>query len=138
MTCELCGELKQPPGFGEPRKCAFGDNSPTAPFREDNWACGLVDRLRRLCYRCDDADDATWQGELNEWGWRKRDDIGAESIGVLHIPENDKVRSGYVVLTWYKDRGRTYTVRWADTAMTLTRGEIENAAVVLEEIMGEE
>lgn len=41
--------------------------------------------------------------------YEDRDDMSAASFGVIHIPENDdkKIQKGYILMTWYKDRGTT-------------------------------
>lgn len=41
--------------------------------------------------------------------YEDRDDISAASFGVIHIPPSDdkKIQRGYIVMSWYKDRGTT-------------------------------
>ncbi len=64
--------------------------------------------------------------------WGRRDDLSAGSIGVIDLPDdmgpaNDGIR-GYLVLTWYKERGATPgAIILADEgkqhALTLTRAQ---------------
>lgn len=68
-------------------------------FDPSNWNCATLNILRDYCYE---------KGYRQEGGYTHRDDSAAASIGVLHIPENDIV-SGYLVMSWYKSRGRTGT-----------------------------
>ena len=84
MTCPLCASDPHPPN-SEPRKCAFEYEG---VFRISNWSCLTMLRLRELC------------------AIRHRDDLSAGSIGVIPIPDTCS-ESGYLVLTWYKDRGAT-------------------------------
>lgn len=69
-----------------PIECAFSSGE----FSTDNWGCRTMSLLR------DYSDDF----------FKYRDDFVNGSIGVLPVPEY-KDLSGYVVMTWYKDRGRT-------------------------------
>lgn len=102
MACKLCKKfrLKYPLrkfegkfvhvlsecGMSAPIKCAY-ENSTL--FSADNWACETMLELRNIA---------------EEYGYQKRFDD--ESIGVVPIPEND-FQSGFLVMTWYKDRGKT-------------------------------
>jgi hypothetical protein len=84
MTCPLCARDPHPPD-SDPRRCAFaGDGT----FLSDNWSCVTMLRLRDRCV------------------WVRRDDLSAGSIGVMPIPDGLS-RQGYLVLTWYKERGAT-------------------------------
>ncbi len=74
------------------RRCAF---TASGRFRKNNWNCETMIALRS--YRT--------------VVWGKRDDLCCGSIGVIELPDDmgpasDEVR-GYLVLTWYKDRGST-------------------------------
>jgi hypothetical protein len=71
---------------GSDPSCAFMLDE----FHTDNWNCATMNKLRNLCY---------------EKGFHKRDDDCNASIGLLSIPENGVV-CGYLVMTWYKSRGR--------------------------------
>ena len=70
-----------------PVKCAF----PRGKFVDRNWNCCTMDGLRDNC----DYED--------------RDDGSAACVGVIRIPEshNRHIQQGYIVMTWYKDRGTT-------------------------------
>lgn len=95
--CKLCEDfIKEHPhngtihtgtSFGSPIRCAFTNDG---MFTSDNWNCRTMSVLRGACYN----------------NYTYRDDMDAGSIGICHIPENDII-SGYVVLTYYKDRGKT-------------------------------
>ena len=69
-------------------------------FKENNWNCATLNKLRDMC----------------DWG--NRDDSSSACIGVIQISESEKrgIQQGYVVLTWYKDRGATGQARvvWDD------------------------
>lgn len=78
--CEKAG--RQPANFGSPRGCAFLSGT----FDSDNWNCMTANALRDIV----EADDS----------WRVHSDD--EHLGV--IPWDG---GRFVVLTWYKSRGRT-------------------------------
>lgn len=82
--CKLCKERGKPEYFGSEPKCAWE----MTDFSSDNWNCATANALRDLI------------------DYNFRDDMFSGSIGVIHIPENDIVQ-GYVVMSWYKERGRT-------------------------------
>lgn len=88
MPCKECVERGKTWSGNNP-VCAFENKE----FGQENWMCASMNFLRDLC---------------REHGYTRRDDMAAASIGVLHIPENDIV-NGYLVMTWYKERGRTGT-----------------------------
>lgn len=72
----------------DPVKCAFEKGV----FDHDNWNCETMNALRD---RCD---------------YQLRDDSSAGSIGVIHIPDVEaggELQQGYIVMTWYKRRGKT-------------------------------
>lgn len=95
----------------DPITCAFRDGK----FDLENWNCQTMNALRDVA-------------ELSYT--TRRDD---ESIGVIHIPlqtvdVDPLVQYGYLVLTWYKRRGRTGgAIIVADThppePLTLTTAE---------------
>jgi len=100
MSCTRC---KLPKNFpGDERRCAFESGT----FSKDNWRCGTMDALRDLL---PNDGECTWSD------FATRCDTSAASIGVLHIPESadwddagkpeDYSLQGYVVMTWYKQRG---------------------------------
>jgi hypothetical protein len=56
--------------------------------------------------------------------WEDRDDNRAASVGVIRIPDSDlKYQSGYMVATWYKNRGTTgqMWIMWDDELPELLR-----------------
>ena len=93
--------------YSAPIECAF----PDGVFDGDNWSCRTMADLRTLVEE--------YYEERPRWpAWMMRDDTRSASIGVLPIPEcgessmdtqsrRDAIRQGYLVMTWYKDRGRT-------------------------------
>lgn len=82
MTCRLCTERGKV-WHGDDPVCAFDDNG---VFRGENWNCATMNRLRDLAWEMKQA---------------VRDDFEAGSFGWLRFDE------GYIVMTWYKARGRT-------------------------------
>ena len=78
--------------MSSPIQCAF-DNS--CEFLSNNWACRTMFRLRDIA---------------REKGFHFRDDSDAASIGVIWINGHivgENVQMGYIVMTWYKSRGKT-------------------------------
>ncbi len=86
----LGGERHKDSHYGSPVECAF----PNGVFNTNNWGCFTMGELRDFFY--------TEEGEKHYW----RDDMKNASLGVIPIPEECDL-SGYVVMSWYKDRGRT-------------------------------
>jgi hypothetical protein len=91
----------QPKHFGSSVKCAFESRT----FDSNNWQCQTANELRDIM------------------DWTDRDDLRAASVGVIRIPEygaedneTDNIQQGYLVATWYKDRGTTgqMWVMWDD------------------------
>lgn len=93
MPCPRCvarGKTWQ----GDDPVCAFGDDG---IFRTDNWNCATMNALRDLAERGDSC-------------WSRRDDMGAGSIGVVSVYDGsaeEDWQGFYIVMTWYKGRGRT-------------------------------
>ena len=73
-------------------KCAFTSAKFNSVFDTDNWSCQTMIKLRELC---------------DKYGYTERDDMSSGSIGVLNIPEDSCNEKGYIVINWYKERGRT-------------------------------
>ena len=96
-----------------PVKCAFMRGK----FSPKNWNCETMDELRDMC----DYED--------------RDDMRAACIGVIRIPETDdqKIQAGYIVMSWYKNRGKTSQayVMWDDDEPELLR--LRTAEFVIEQ-----
>ncbi|AUG37189.1 hypothetical protein [Bacillus velezensis] len=91
MVCRLCRERGKT-WHGSDPVCAFENGV----FSPDNWACATMGKLRRLS---------------EELGHSDRDDDSCGSIG--YVPLNDNYApdtyegfGGYVVMMWYKERGR--------------------------------
>lgn len=72
-----------------PIQCAF---EKTVEFTTDNWSCQTLCKLRDIA-------------ENNKL--YVRDDLSACSIGIVRIPDIEDIQRGYIVMTWYKDRGCT-------------------------------
>lgn len=90
MTCSMCMTNKLLSVSYVPCKCAFDDSG---AFVGDNWNCGTMNELRRLAVT----------------GWR--DDNSSSSISIVPIPDVLDDPHGYIVLTYYKDRGCTSGAR---------------------------
>jgi hypothetical protein len=89
MPCKLCRERGKTWNGDDPR-CAFAFDG---RFNRDNWACETMFELRRIAYRL---------------GTVTRDDMECASIGyVPYVDEDSDEPNGYIVMTWYKDRGTT-------------------------------
>lgn len=96
---------------GSDPRCAF----PAGVFTPDNWNCATMNALRDLS----DALDRSW-----------RDDNAAASMGYVPIGDALDGASGYVVMSWYKSRGRTgqaWTMWDDDTPHLTTLAEAEAA-----------
>jgi hypothetical protein len=90
MVCKRCQERGKP-WEGEDPVCAFNENI----FDKENWNCATMSYLRQLAW------DQFEKGQ----GFYYRNDMASESIGV--IPFETENYQGNLVLTWYKERGRT-------------------------------
>ncbi|UQN10396.1 hypothetical protein [Deinococcus sp. QL22] len=129
-TCEHCGLERQPAHFGDPRGCAFKDET----FSGNNWNCGLVSSIRR----------AFSDGDGRESLHYRNDDISTYGALVVAVPEYDEFYgfgyglSGLLVGSWYKERGRVDDLKWAFRSHghgdeTLTRTEAIRIAAWLRE-----
>ncbi|MBR8661188.1 hypothetical protein [Brevibacillus sp. NL20B1] len=94
MSCKLCIERGKTWNGDDPR-CAFE----TGVFSPDNWNCATMNALREIS---------------RQLRTTYRDDMAAASIG--YVPFEGDEYSGYIVMTWYKDRGRTGNafIAWDD------------------------
>jgi hypothetical protein len=93
MACKRCEERGKTWEGSDP-KCAFDDNG---VFNGDNWNCATMNKLRNIA-------------EELETGWR--DDNSCGSIGYVpmdndYAPDDFNTYGGYIVMMWYKERGRT-------------------------------
>lgn len=86
MSCRMCGERGQTWSGGAPT-CSFE----SGVFSNKGWNCATANAIRELMERGHD--------EHRYDCWRTRMDD--ESCGILWFS------GGYIVGTWYKDRGRT-------------------------------
>ena len=85
-VCKEC-EKRGKQWNGDNPVCGFNNGK----FNPENWNCASLNKLRAYC---------------RDHGYSYRDDVNNASIGVFPIPDNDII-SGYIVMTWYKSRGRT-------------------------------
>lgn len=117
MTCKLCNERGKT-WSGDDPKCAFKDNL----FTTDNWNCATMNELRRIS---------------DEIETKMRNDMSCASVGIVPLDndyldymEYENVDSGYIVMTWYKERGRTGNalIMWDEQVRPLT--ELEAVAVI--------
>lgn len=96
MTCKLC-DKRDKTWSGDDPKCAFDNNG---IFTKDNWNCATMNELRNIVDKV----------ETNF-----RDDNSCGSIGyvpMVHDYASDDFDTfgGYIVMMWYKERGRTGNV----------------------------
>jgi len=81
MPCKLCKERGKTWEGSDP-KCAFESGT----FNMDNWNCATMNELRDIA------------GEI---GLNYRNGLDSASFGAVPFEE------GYIVMTWYKSRGKT-------------------------------
>lgn len=88
--------------------CAFGQDG---KFRENNWNCLLMSKVRALMGQCWFLSD--YKNAPGHWWWDDDD-----SHGVLYVAsEVDKkevdsyLQGCYVLIDWYKSRGKTDSFR---------------------------
>lgn len=110
MTCPACSADPHPKN-SDPRKCAFGDGG---LFTTDNWSCVTMLELRKLVEDFERVGSSLCQANDS-------------SVGVIPIPDWNRDEQGFVVLEWYKHRGRTpvATVVSDDGIALLTLGLAE-------------
>ena len=115
MTCVLCQRRGKTWEGSDPR-CAFE----SGVFDTNNWNCATMNALRDIAYR------------EKQFGYWYRDDNLNASIGIVHArelrPGTDDDLQGYLVMTWYKDRGRTgqaWLMDDDDVPRPIAQGEAE-------------
>lgn len=111
--CVMC-KTRGKPWKGSDPKCAFTDGR----FNRDNWNCATMNKLREIA----DAN-----------GLSDRDDMAAGSFGAVPFEGDDY--SGYIVMTWYKSRGKTGNalVMWDDEPVReLTEADAREAIAQFE------
>jgi hypothetical protein len=92
MACKLCNERGKTWNGDDP-VCAFENGV----FSNDNWNCATMNKLRNISEELDKS---------------MRHDMSCGSIGYVPM-DNDYTTDdfdtfgGYIVMTWYKERGRT-------------------------------
>src|SRR5690606_38007902 len=93
MACRLCEERGKTWEGSDP-KCAFNSHG---EFIKDNWNCATMNKLRIIA---------------DEIGTVQRDDNSCGTIGYVpmnndYAPDDFDTFGGYIVMMWYKDRGKT-------------------------------
>ena len=88
MSCKECVKRGKTWEGSNP-KCAFGEKV----FTSNNWNCATMNLLR---------------DKVEEF-FTYRNDMRSASIGIINIPESEKedIQQGYLIMTWYKERGQT-------------------------------
>lgn len=118
MPCKMCLERGKTWSGSDPT-CAFN----AGEFNTDNWNCATMNRLREIA--------TGYLFPPPSGSFFARDDSDNASIGVLPLGcglDEDDWLQGYLVMTWYKDRGRTgqaWIMNDDDPPMCLTLGMAE-------------
>lgn len=92
MACAAC-KARGKTWNGDDPVCGF---HPDSSFNPDNWNCATLNALRDIS-----RESASYAGGV--MGQR----FGDSSVGVFCIPEDMEHGGTVLVLTWYKNRGRT-------------------------------
>lgn len=111
MACPLCLADPMPRYFGSPRKCAFNEDG---SFNQDNWNCATISSL--LVFVNDRKGDIHGNDESMQLIYAYQD-VDGEMMG-----------NGWIVLTRYKQRGRTDSAVhvgqfWPPRPLTLAMAE---------------
>ena len=108
--CRRCQAQGQPEHFGDPVKCAF----PEGVFWHRNWQCATLGALRAALDR---LGRVQWSDDSN--------------AAVTPCLDGD---GGFLILGWYKSRGRTTSVQWVreDESRPATLSEVEATLDALE------
>lgn len=113
MACKLCNERGQTWSGGAP-KCSFENGI----FSNEGWNCATANALRDLLPDAGNHEYDTFRTRCDD-----------ESFGLLSVPD-----FGFIVMTWYKDRGRTgqiYYMMDEQKPRPLTLAEAEAAIEIL-------
>jgi hypothetical protein len=125
LTGILCRHGKQN-WNGSPPYCAFNLDG---TFRDDNWNCFLINKLRRFCNQHED--------NYSPYGtyWYDNDDCA----GVIYVPfgdfigeerEPNPLAGSIVILNWYKSRGCTDSFRIVQN-MAVRNGTEKDVRILL-------
>lgn len=124
-VCRRCRERGRPSNFGSEPKCAWPDGG---AFNPENWQCATANELRDLAY------EAVGKNMWDRYCTRTED----ESLAVLWVPSREvdgRFCGGafFIVMTYYKDRGRTSGIHYAldGVIRPLTLAEAEEAIEIL-------
>ncbi len=83
MICKAC-QARGKTWQGDDPKCAFESGA----FSSDNWNCATMGKLRSIL-----EYDAEWYEDMH--------------IVTARVLDDGKANIGWIVLSWYKSRGRT-------------------------------
>lgn len=105
-ACPACQAAgRNPKNFADPRRCAFPDGS----FNSDNWNCATANALR---------------------GKAEGKEVWTDDQSAALLPWNGR----FIVLGWYKSRGRTEYLGWLDgtafAPLTLAQAQAYLAAAL--------
>lgn len=106
-VCRMCLERGKT-WTGDDPCCAFNE---FGAFSSDNWNCATMNALRQ---------------RSRDLGTHFRDDNAAGSIG--YVPYETDDDQGYIVMTWYKDRGNTQ-LAWRTSSEPVTYNLTEEVAL---------
>jgi len=116
---------------GDDPCCAFDE---AGNFRENNWNCFLMTKVRELCGQWDeDAPGNCWWDE-------------DQYYGVIYIPTwfageevKSPLRGCFVLMDWYKSRGRTdsFRILAGDIVRQGTEEDAEEIAGIFEDYLEE-
>jgi len=105
--------------LGSDPMCAFR----TGRFSTENWQCDTMNELRKRL--------ATQTGSEYGQAW-----AGDQNCGVLKHPRADTEFNGtFLVLCWYKRRGRTEACVLIDGVTVVTDPTIDQVEAFLEEVV---
>jgi hypothetical protein len=108
--CRYCAERGKTWSGSDPR-CAFREDG---TFDPENWACASMLELREVAKRLE---------------VHCRDDQAAASIGA--VPFEGETYTGYIVMSWYKERGRTgrAVLMWDDEPLQELNRQMAEEAI---------
>ncbi len=92
--CKRCIERGTPKNFGSEPECGF---YPTGIFKSDNWNCATLNKLREVI-----------QEKYEDKIVYSRDER-LITIPLDHNPEDTIIEADFLIVGWYKQRGRTQT-----------------------------
>jgi len=109
MTCKRCEERGHPASFGSAPKCAFEEGE----FSSDNWNCATMNELRAIA-----EEREVWNQD--------------QYCSIIPVPESEDDCGEFLVLGWYKHRGKTEAAWVIDEDWAPTRLDLPMAERILE------